>query len=417
MNDLVIVFPGQGSQFTGMGKHWYDEHAAVRDRFARASDLLGYSLPDLCFTAPPAELTRTRHAQVSLLVLSYALYEVLTEGREVPVTAMTGHSLGEITALLAAGALSFEDAVRLVSARGEAMETCAARRATGMVAAVRVPVADVERHVAEFNAEGHDVQVANYNSPTQTVLSGTTEDLAELTTYLEDRGAKVAKLNVAGAFHSTHMAGALPVFTEALDAVEITEPRIPVYSNVTGRPHEDPAAIRRALAVQLTSPVRWSEITDALVANRTRLWIEVGPKQVLKKMLVPVVGSGEVLNLDEDPEAVYAAVARVVEAKRREPSLVGLCMGAAAATRNRNFDNDEYREGVIAPYRRLQELDQATQDGAELSDDDRREAVELLTTIMATKRVPEDEQRDRLDTILRRTGDAGLLATAQAHRA
>jgi len=412
MKDLVIVFPGQGSQFAGMGKKWFDENQGVRDRFGQASDIVGYSLADLCFTAPPAEVTRTRFAQVSLLVLGYAMYEVMTDGRKIPVSAMTGHSLGEITALLAAGALTFEDAVRLVKVRGEAMESCVAESGTGMIAAVRMPVTDVEKCVEDFNSGGHDVQVANYNAEAQTVLSGTVDDLKGMTAHLEDRGAKVVKLNVAGAFHSTFMADALPEYTKALDEVEFAEPAVPVYSNVTGQVHESPQAIREALAVQLTSPVRWSDIVASLVARKAAVWIEVGPKQVLKKMLTGAVGSGEVHSLDDEPEQVRAVLDQLVELKKREPGLVGLCLGAAAATRNRNFDADEYRDGVIASYRELQVLGKLDQEA--LTDEQKRAALDLLLTIMRTKQVPEAEQRDRVESILRRTGDVGLRTNAGA---
>ncbi|MFG2062500.1 ACP S-malonyltransferase [Micromonospora sp. NPDC048871] len=406
MKDLVIVFPGQGSQFAGMGRKWFDEHESVRDRFGQASDIVGYSLADLCFTAPPAEVTRTRYAQVSLLVLSYSMYEVMTAGRKVPVSYLTGHSLGEITALLAAGALTFEDAVRLVKVRGEAMEGCAADSGTGMIATVRMPVADVEKCVEDFNAAGHDVQVANYNGELQTVLSGSLDSLKGMTAYLEDRGARVVKLNVAGAFHSTFMAGALPEYTKALSEVTITEPAVPVYSNVTGEAYESAEAIRETLAVQLTSPVRWSDIVASLVDRKAAVWIEVGPKQVLKRMLTGAVGSGEVYSLDEEPDRVGAVLDHLVELKKREPGVVGLCLGAAAATRNRNFDADEYHNGVVLSYRKLQELSKLDQES--LSDQQKQTALDLLLTIMRTKRVAEAEQRDRIESILRRTREVGL---------
>ncbi|WP_424184581.1 ACP S-malonyltransferase [Actinokineospora sp. G85] len=397
-----------------MGRKWFDAHDSVRARFQEASDLVGYSVADLCFTAQPSELTKTMHAQVSLLVLSYAMYEVLHQEREAPVSFVTGHSLGEITALTAAGALSFADAVRLVKVRGEAMEVCARESGTGMIAALRMPAEAVDKHVAEFNADGHNVQISNYNTDTQTVISGTVDDLKGMTAHLEERGGKVAKLNVAGAFHSTFMAGAVPAYTEAIAAVEFHEPRIPVYSSVTGRPHESAQGIKDALAVQLTSPVRWSDIVAELSARKVGLWVEVGPKQVLKKMVSGVVTGADVLSLDEEADKVHAAVDRLIEAKKREPGLVGLCMGAAAATRNRNFDDDEYAAGVVAPYRRLQELGQLGEAGAELSDEQKRAALDLLFTIMRTKGVPEDEQRDRVLSILRRTGDTDLHVTTGA---
>ncbi|MER6911896.1 ACP S-malonyltransferase [Streptomyces sp. NPDC000594] len=412
MNDLVIVFPGQGSQFTGMGRSWFDAHESVRDRFRQASGIVGYSLEELVFTAPTAELTKTSHAQVALLVLSHAMYEVVSADRKVPVAAMAGHSLGEITALLAAGALDFEDAVRLVKARGEAMQICATENSTGMIAAVGTPVAEVERYVAEVNADGHRVQVANYNADRQTVLSGTLDELKVMTAHLEDRGCKVVRLNVAGAFHSTYMEGAVAAYTRVIEEIDVRDPAVPVYSTVTGRVYGSAQEIRDALAVQLTSPVRWSTVVAALAEREVGLWIEAGPKQVLKKLIAGAVGGDTVHSLDEGTEEALAALDRFIERKRREPGLVGLCMGAAAATRNRNFDEDAYAAGVVAPYRRLQELGRLDKD--EVTEEQRRTALELLGTIMTTKRVPEPEQRERIASILRRTGGAGLETSTGA---
>lgn len=412
MSDLVIVFPGQGSQYTGMGKTWFDANDSVRDRFHEASDIVGYSLEELCFVAPPSELTKTKYAQVCLLVLSYAMYEVVQQHRNVRPSYLAGHSLGEITALLAAGALSFADAVRLVKVRGEAMEVCATENSTGMIAAVRMPVAEVERHVADFNIEGHHVQVANFNAEQQTVLSGTLDDLKGMTAYLEDQGGKVARLNVAGAFHSTYMASAVPAYRQAIQEIEFTTPTVPVVSTVTGRVYESATEITDALAVQLTSPVRWSGVLSTLAGQDAGLWIEAGPKQVLKKLIAGAVDGAEVYSLDEDTDQAYAALDRFIEAKKLEPGLVGLCLGAAAATRNRNFDDDEYAAGVIQPYQRLQELRRVEED--QLTAEQKRTAVDLLLTIMKTKQVPEEEQRDRVAAILRRTGNTDLAVMAGA---
>ncbi|WP_405610690.1 ACP S-malonyltransferase [Streptomyces sp. NBC_01508] len=410
MNDLVIVFPGQGSQFPGMGKNWFDAHDSVRERFRQASDIVGYSLEDLCFNAPPGELTKTAHAQVALLVLSHSMYEVLHADRRPPAAAMAGHSLGEITALLAAGALAFDDAVRLVKVRGEAMQLCAAENSAGMIAALKMPAAEVETCVAGFNAGTRTVQVANYNAERQTVLSGALDDLKDLTAYLEERGCKVVRLNVGGAFHSTFMANAVPSYVRAVEEIEFSQPAVPVYSTVTGRAYGSVREIKDALAVQLTSPVRWSTAVSALAERDVALWLEVGPKQVLKKLLQDAVDGGAVHSLDAEPDEAYAALDRLAERKRREPGLVGLCLGAAAATRNRNFDEEQYTNGVVLPYRRLQELNQVDKD--ELSDEQKATVLELLGVIMTTKQVPEAERRERIASVLVRTGDTHLRTDA-----
>ena len=416
MTNLALLFPGQGSQFSGMGRHWFESETSVRERFEQSSEIVGYSIADLCFTGPPAELTRTRHAQVALLVLSFGMYEVLSRDRKLPVSCLAGHSLGEISALLAAGAMRYEDAVRLVQVRGEAMELCTADGGTGMIAALRLPVAEVEKCVEEFNSGGPTVQVSNYNSAQQAVLSGTLEDLRGMTALLEDRGAKVAKLNVAGAFHSTFMAGAVPAYAAEIEKIEFTQPAIPVCSTVTGRVYESAQEIRDALSVQLTSPVRWDAVMSTLTARDVTLWVEVGPKNILTR-IVRAAGHGVAAgtgaaahSLDEDAAGTYAAVDRAIEERRNRPGFVGLCLGAGAATRNRNFDDDEYATGVIAPYRRLQQLSSTDED--ELTGEQRREALDLLRTIMRTKRVPDAEQQERIASILRRTGDNELSAPA-----
>lgn len=405
MTNLALVFPGQGAQFSGMGRAWFESESSVRERFEQASEIVGYSLADLCFDKPPAELTRTRHAQVALLVLGFGMYEVISSGRELPVSHMAGHSLGEITALLAAGAMGFEDAVRLVKVRGEAMESCTADGGTGMVAALRTPVAQVEKWVEEFNSEGHTVQVANYNTEQQTVLAGTVEDLKAMTVLLEERGARVARLSVAGAFHSTYMADAVPAYADELGRIAFTKPAVPVCSTVTGRVYESAEEIRKALSVQLTSPVRWDGVVSALAAEGVTRWIEVGPKDVLTKMVAGAVPDAEAHSLDKDTDGAYAVIDRAVEEWKNRPGLVGLCLGAAAATRNRNFDADEYAAGVVAPYRRLQEL--ASVDG-ELTDAQERDALDLLRKVMGTKGVPEAEQRERIASVLKRADRTGL---------
>lgn len=406
MTTVALLFPGQGSQYPGMGLDVFNDNESVRARFDQASEILGHSVAELCFEAAPAELTRTANAQIALLVLSYAMYEVLDETRRPRVTCMAGHSLGEITALLAAGALSFEDAVRLVKVRGEAMDECAASAETGMIAALDVPATQVERLLQQFNADGHGVQVANYNGPTQTVVAGSRAELKQLTTLLEGNGVRVALLNVAGAFHSPYMAGAVPAFVAAISETPFHTPRVPVYSTVTGRRYEGADDIRDALSGQLTSPVRWSAVVEGISRREPDAWIEVGPKTVLTKMVARMLGDDQIVfGLDGEPALRDAGFERL-DAAPGGPSAVALCLGAAAATRNRNFDDAAYTAGVINPYRQLVELNQNAE--APLSDETLFGAIQLLRTIMQTKGVPAVEQSDRIGSILGRTGGADL---------
>jgi [acyl-carrier-protein] S-malonyltransferase len=394
-----------------MGRQWFDAESSVRERFDRASEIVGYSVADLCFTAPVAELSRTRHAQVAIVVVSTSVYEVVNRERKLPVGYLTGHSLGEISALCASGAMTLEEAVRLVQVRGKVTEACAVSSGTGMIAVMKLPVGEVEKYVEEFNSNGATVQVSNYNSERQLVLSGTLEDLRGIGDQLTERGAKVVKLNVEGAFHSTFMSDALPAYQAELDKIEFRQPEIPVCSSVTGRVYESPQEIRDALAIQLTGPVRWTAVMATLAGRGVTRWVEVGPKNILTRLVREGVADVLVHSLDdEDTTEAYATIDLAVEEWKTRPGFVGLCMGAAASTRNRNFDDREYADGVIAPYRRLQQLTQAGED--ELTGEQKRDALELLRTIMRTKRVPEAEQQERIAEILRRTGDTELSAPA-----
>lgn len=409
MSTVAMIFPGQGSQYTGMGREAHRTYASVRSRFEQASDIVGYSLEHLCFEATPAELTRTAHAQVALLVLSYSMYEVLVQERHPRVSCMAGHSLGEITALAAAGALAFEDAVALVKVRGEAMDRCAATEDSGMIAALEVPADEVARLVHRFNMRGHDVRVANDNGPTQTVLAGSRASLKELSPVLENAGVRVALLNVAGAFHSPYMAEAVAPFVEATVGCALSTPRVPVVSTVTGRVYRDADDIRDALAVQLTSPVLWRTVVQEIARREPLAWLEVGPKTVLTKMVSRILGDGHlVAGIDGDP-AQLAGVFEEIATAEPGPNLVALCLGAAAATRNRNFDDAAYSAGVVEPYQKLVDLNNSVSaDGP--TDVTGRQAIDLLRTIMTTKLVPSAEQEDRIGAILGRTANHALAA-------
>lgn len=404
MNEIVVAFPGQGSQYDGMGKSWFDENESVRARFAEASELLGYSLEKLCFRGDPGELTRTHHAQASIFVLSYAMYEVLQAAGPFTVDYMTGHSLGELTALAAAGAITFPEAVRLVQVRGEAMEECAQSTRTGMVAVLGLSPEEVESLVAEFNREGSHIQVANDNSDQQTVLGGTLEEIEAFSELLNERGHRYARLNVAGAFHSSHMSAAVPAFTAAIEATNIVMPSVPVVSSITGTVYQSVEEIRNALATQITNPVRWRSVMETLQTRDVRLWIESGPKQVLTKMIKGGAIEAEALSLEQEPAEVRAAIERVLARRREEPSFVGLCLGAVAATRNRNFDDAEYTTGVLAPHRELQQLAARHEDPRAFTVEEEDVALGLLRRILQTKGVPVEEQEARIVRIIQRAG-------------
>lgn len=282
---VALLFPGQGAQYVGMGKVFFDARPSVRRRFEEASDLTGRDLQRLCFDGPEAELIETDNVQPAITLVNLACLEVLREeGIEAAATA--GHSLGEYAALCAAGALTFADTMRLVAARGEAMKAAATRHPGGMTAIFGLDVETLAAICEEVRATG-SVEVANHNSPSQVALTGELDALKEAGALAKKRGAKlVVPLKVSGAWHSRFMGEAQDRMREALAGCDIAAPRLTVMANVNAEPHaDDPSVIRERLVAQLIRPVRWVPSIQALVARGHSVFIEAGPGKVLTGLM------------------------------------------------------------------------------------------------------------------------------------
>jgi [acyl-carrier-protein] S-malonyltransferase len=276
MKNYAILFPGQGSQYVGMGADVLAERA---DLLGDAADeVLGWSLRGVVAEGPDEELTRTDRAQPALYAISYALWDVLSDALPGPPVATAGHSLGEYTALAASGALDFTDGLGLVRERGAAMAAAAALEPSSMAALMGVDAKGAELIAAGRRDEGGKLWVANLNAPNQIVLAGGTADIDWLVVNADRFGARRAvQLNVAGAFHSPYMAPAAERLSGALEAATFAESDFPVYANVTARPMSDPPT---QLAQQLTEPVRFSESIEQMAADGVDAFIHVGPGNV-----------------------------------------------------------------------------------------------------------------------------------------
>lgn len=292
------IFPGQGSQSVGMGADLVERYAIARDTFAEADATLGFSISRLCFEGPTDELKRTSNAQPALVTISTAYWRILaTRGFSCGVVA--GHSLGEYSALVAAGALTFADALILVRKRGELMEEAGAARPGGMAAVIGVENEAVEALCAEVAAEHGALVPANYNSPGQVVVSGETDAIAALRALGKSRGARVIPLPVSGAFHSPLMQSAAAAFAAVLRDVPIAVPSVPVVQNVTATPTTDPAAIRDALARQITGSVRWTQSLFAMRDIGATRFVEIGPGNVLTGLVQRTLPEAEAQQVTE----------------------------------------------------------------------------------------------------------------------
>jgi [acyl-carrier-protein] S-malonyltransferase len=279
MSQIAFIFPGQGSQYVGMGQDLFDANPEARQLFELAEETTGLALKRLCFTGPMEELTLTVNLQPAVTVVNMCLYRALAAAGVTPA-AVCGHSLGEYSALFAAGVLSAKDTLAAVRERGRLMHREAEKYPGAMAAVIGLTPEKLKGLVRPFAKEG-PIALANFNTPEQTVISGSPEIVARAGNAAKAEGAKVIPLKVSGAWHSPLMMGANADFGAFMDTLNFQAPRVPLYLNATAAPETNPKILRASMGAQLTSPVRWAELVENLKAAGIDTWVEVGPKNVL----------------------------------------------------------------------------------------------------------------------------------------
>ncbi len=298
MQKTALLFAGQGAQVVGMGKDLADRHATAKALFDRANSVLGYDLASVCLAGPEAELTKTENAQPGIYLASWIALQLLKE--QVPslsFEATAGLSLGEFTALAAAGVMSFEDGLKVVRDRGRFMQEACEATQGGMAAIIGLDEETTRQVCVESG-----VELANLNCPGQIVISGASEKIGAACDLAKAKGAKRAlPLTVAGAYHSQLMASAQPKLHEALSKIVIHLPAVPVISNVTAKSHAAPSDIHQRLVEQVTSPVRWEESMRYLLAQGFTRFIELGPGTVLSGFMKRIDKSAQMLNVADVP--------------------------------------------------------------------------------------------------------------------
>ncbi|HXF50921.1 MAG TPA: ACP S-malonyltransferase [Dehalococcoidia bacterium] len=295
MSDVAWIFPGQGSQEPGMGRDVAEAFPAARDVFERADAVLGYALSRLCFEGPDEALRETERQQPAIFVTSLAILEAARSAHALPPARfVAGHSLGEYTALVAAGALAFDDGLRLVQTRGRLMQEAGAANPGAMAAIIGLDRAAVERVCAETGAE-----LCNENAPSQIVIGGPPDVVERAIARAKEAGAQRAvPLPVSGAFHTSLMRPAAEGMARALEACAFRDPAIPVISNVTAKPLTKAEELRDELVTQLTSPVRWVDCVRVMAEGGARVFYEIGPGRVLAGLVRRIAPEATVVSLN-----------------------------------------------------------------------------------------------------------------------
>ena len=293
---IAFVFPGQGSQYAGMGKDFYERFPTAREVFERANEALGFDLKKLIFEGGE-ELNKTVNTQPAILTVSYALYRVFKElFPQVEPKFVAGHSLGEYTALLAADVLDFEDAVRLVRHRAEYMQNAVPEGKGAMAAVIGIPPEEVAKLCEEVDGV---VEPVNFNSPVQTVVAGEAEAVKKLVKLAKSRRIKAIPLKVSVPSHSSLMREAALKFKEKLQEVPFRDAKVPVVQNYDAKPHTKGDEIRENLYLQLFNPVRWVESVLFMTSSGVDTFVEIGPKNVLSKLIAQTVDGVKTCNLDK----------------------------------------------------------------------------------------------------------------------
>lgn len=406
MKKSVYLFPGQGSQYVGMGKNLLD-HAEVRQLYSAASDVIGLDLIDLCLNSTLDTLTQTANAQPAILVSSLAALKVFEDLFDESPSFAAGHSLGEISALTAVGAIEFTDAVKIVRKRGLLMQSAAQTSDGKMVAIANAAVDDVAKICLECSNDADKVVISNINSAHQMVISGTTSAVDLACSALKKLGVALIPLKVSAPFHSPYMINAAKEFEQELKQYTLQDFKYPVISNVDGVPYTDKTQIIGRLVEQMVKPVQWRATMAYLDQEDVSLAVEFGPKSVLKGLAKDNKTNCSCYSFDlqEDRGKLSEIFASSTRAITSDMSLIGKCLSIAVCTQNHNWDDEQYKRGVIEPYRKIQELQEELETNKmEFKEDHISQALSMLRSVFETKKTSPEERQARIDEIRAHSG-------------
>lgn len=407
MEKIAFLFPGQGSQFAGMAKSFYDQHLIARQTFEEASDILGFDMARLCFEETLANLSKTENLQPAMLTASITALRVYIQEIGITPQFCAGHSLGEYSALTCAGVIRFADCLKLVRQRGMLSREIILSGKGAMSIIDGIDRGVVEQECEKVSDQENFVAVSCYNAPDQIAVSGCQDAVMELENRVLELGAQVTPLIGSAPFHNPLMQSAADVLEKELEKYTFSGFRYPVISNVTGLPYGSSGKAVEILKKQLTHPVRWQETMNYLKRKGVTLVIEMGPRNVLCNLSKANQTAFDTVCFEqkEDRTAFLEFLSQNEALTRQKQNLVKKCLAASVAVPNQNWDEQEYLEGVILPFKRLREIQAEAEDAQKLPGETQmQEALSLLYRIFETKRLPKQEQTEWFGQILDETG-------------
>ncbi len=414
MKKIALLFSGQGSQYSRMGNNFYNTYSEIKDIYSEASEVLGFDLYKLCQEGSQEEITRTENAQPAILVHSYASFKIFEKEFGIEHAFLAGHSLGEISALTCAGAIKFGDAVTIVRKRGELMRDAVIGKETAMIAVIGVPKDYVEGLCQEVSVGDELAVISNYNSPEQMVVSGTKKALDYLREILSSKEAKVTPLNVSAPFHCPLMEDAADSFAQFLNQFHFDDLKYPVLSNASATLYQSKDNIVENLREQMVKAVQWEKIMTFLKRQGIETTVELGPKQVLKKLSSANADTIKAYAFDDKndrDELTERLLGREKSIKLLPMLFITRCMAHAVCTKNNNWDEEEYQRGVVNPYKKVKVMQEKLEEqGIEPTEEQMREALDMLVSVFRTKNVPEDERSNRFNSLFNETGTRNLFA-------
>ncbi|MGG4552523.1 ACP S-malonyltransferase [Paenibacillus humicus] len=394
MTKTAFLFPGQGSQYVGMGKKLRDQFAMARHLFEEANDTLGFDLAKLCFEGSSSELMQTMNTQPAILAVSVAAFEIGKEELGWEPYLLAGHSLGEYSALVCSGLLSFSDGLRIVRKRGMLMQAAVASSLGAMAAVIHVPREALEMWCRQASTATKQVVVACCNSRSQHVIAGHQEAVQTVVERLEAvPGAVVKYLNVSAPFHSPLMQTAADQLIVELEQYETQDGQWPIISNVTARPYQR-QELNELLYRQMTHPVRWLETMEYMFRNGVDRTVEVGPRQVLTQLMNDTYPAIETYHFDNPLELEHLRSAFNAEYNRAAAiANIREAFTAAVIARSRSDNNDQHRTDVVLPIQQIRQIiEQIERDRGLNMDQAVHQIKEQLQFILTTKQLSPDEQ-------------------------